>query len=76
MTDRQFLKRMIALTKKLCAVYNVEPLDQEARLAVLDEIHETGARFNRSRRRRPWGTICFLLFLIYCLAWIVWSIFF
>lgn len=67
---------MILLTEKLCDVYNTEPLDQEARLAILDEVHELGAKFNRSRRPRPWGIICFCLFLLYCLAWLVWAIFF
>jgi len=50
MTDKQFLKRMISLTEKMCNIYDVEPLDQEARQAILDEVHEISAMFNRSRR--------------------------
>ena len=76
MTDRQFLKRMIALTGKLCDVYNVEPLDQEARLAVLDEMHETGARFNQSRRHRSWFAIASVCFILLMLAWVLYTIVF
>ena len=76
MTDRQFLIRMIALTEKLCDVYNVEPLDQESRLSVLDEIHEAGARFNRSRRHRSCFVTVSICVLICLFALIVFTILF
>ena len=75
MTDRQLLEHMTSLTKKLCDVYNVEPLDQEARQAILDEVHEISAMFNRSRRRRSFfaaAGIAFLLFLLaLCIGYIL-----
>lgn len=74
MTDRQFLKRMIFLTEKMGDIYSVEPLDQEARQAVLDEVRDTGEKFNRDHRRRSWiasfaafSAILFVLYLVYLL---------
>ena len=52
MTGRKFLKRIIFLMEQMCILYSAEPLDQEARRAILDEVHKLGQRFNRSRRRR------------------------
>jgi len=76
MTDRQLLEHMTSLTKKLCDVYNIEPLDQEARQAILDEVHEISAMFNRSRRRRSWFATAFIAFLLLllalCIARILW----
>jgi len=76
MTDRQFLERMIFLTKKLCDVTNEDGYGSDSYFAVLDEIREMGTSFNRSHRRQPWGIIFFCLFLLYCLAWLVWTILF
>jgi len=52
MTGRKFLKRIIFLMEQMCILYSAEPLDQEARRAILDEVHKLGQRFNRSRRLR------------------------
>jgi len=70
MTDRQFIKRMIFLTTKMSDIYNAEPLDQRARLAILDDVHILGQRFNRSRRRRSWFLVL-SLFLLFCLLFLI-----
>lgn len=74
MTDRQFLERMIFLTEKMCDIYNAEPLDQDARQAIRDEVHELGQKFNRSHRVSPRvmnffyiAAILFVVYLVYCI---------
>lgn len=76
MTDTEYLKIMYSLGDELERVTSTEPYDQEAYGKVIEAINRTNRIWWRSRRRRHWGMICFCLFLIYCLAWIVWSILF
>ena len=71
MTDKQFIKRMVFLTEQMCDLYNAEPIDQNALHSLRIEIHETGARFNRSRRRRPWFLILVILFWLLALVILV-----
>lgn len=73
MTDRQFIKRMIFLTEKMCDIYNAEPLDQVARQAVIDEVRDIGEKLNRSRHIDTWiikfvyiAAILFVIYLVYC----------
>lgn len=70
MTYRQFLKRMIFLTEKLSDIYNAEPLDQDARQSIIDEVRQLGDNFNRIRRRRSWFMIL-SLFLLFCLLFLL-----
>ena len=76
MTEEQFLERIASLMKKMCDVVNDSGYGSDAYNAVLDEINDLGTSFNRSRRRRSWGLICFCVFLLYCLAWLAWAIWF
>jgi len=73
MTEREFLERMIALTGKLCDIYDTDPFDQDARKVILDEVRETGIQFNHSRRISTWiikfvyiAAILFVIYLVYC----------
>jgi len=68
MTGRKFLKRIIFLMEQMCILYSAEPLDQEARRAILDEVHKLGQRFNRSRRRRSMFVTAFIVLLLLLLA--------
>lgn len=75
MTEEHFIERLVFLAKKMCKVYNKKPVDDIARQAILDEVHELGQRFNRDRRRRPWfiqfviiSLILFVLYLVYCIV--------
>ncbi len=76
MTDRKCLKRMLELTEKLTNACNNEGYRSAVYNDVLEEISKFGDSFNHSRRRRPWYMIFMICFLLYCLAWIVWSILF
>jgi len=71
MTNHQFLERIVFLTTKMSDIYNAEPLDQGARLAVLDEIHVLGQKFNRSRRRRSKFMILLLWISLGALAGLI-----
>jgi len=54
---------MIALTYKLTDTVERDGYRSDAYNAVLDEIHESGARFDRGRRRRH---VLWILLLLIC----------
>lgn len=80
MTDREYLEEMHELTVKLTDACNNFGFHSDAYDAVLREIAVCAARFNRSRRRRPWGYIvaivvlsCICVYLFYeCLCAFNW----
>jgi uncharacterized membrane protein YjjP (DUF1212 family) len=74
MTNEEYHMELIDLTTKLTNAGNDFGLSSDEYNAVLKDITASAARFNRSRWRRSWGLICFCLFLLYCLAWLVWAI--
>lgn len=76
MTDRKFLKRMIALTRRMSDLYNDEPFNESARLAILEEVSDIGRRFDRSRRYRYLVPASIILFLLCCLFWLIVTILF
>ena len=69
MTDQQFLKRMLDLTEKLARASSARPYDPDAYNAVLDEIRESSAKFNRIRRRQAWYRRASIVVLACVLAW-------
>jgi len=70
MTEKQMTERIIFLDEKLWNINNTEPLDQEARQAILDEVQEIAVRFHRSQRRRSWFFVLFL-FLLFCILFVI-----
>lgn len=76
MNDTEYLKIMDSLSEDLDRVSSAEPYDPDAYNKVIDSINRADRIWWRSRQRRHWGMICFCLFLICCLAWIVLSILF
>lgn len=76
MTNRQFLKRLISLTNKLGNSADEYGYRSDEYNAVLEEIHETGARFNRHMDLWHWLTKASIVLLLCLLAWIVYTILF
>ena len=76
MNDSEYLKRLIALTEELNKAASAEPYDPVAYNRVIQELNSVKPPWESRRRRRPWGIIAFVLFLLYCLAWLIWAIFF
>lgn len=74
MTDREYLEEMIELTTRLTNACNNFGLRSPEYNVVLKEIASSAARFNRSRRRRPWLPVGVIFFLICFLAWLVYRI--
>ena len=80
MTEHQFLTRMIDLTNEMSDIYNAEPIDQVARKAVLDEIHQTAMKFNSSRHVSNCvinlvynAAILFVLYVVYLFVSELWN---
>ncbi len=74
MTDRQYIKQMIVLTEQLERVASAEPFDSAAWESAVDEFHLFNCHWIKTRRRRPWGFIFFIIFLLYCLSGLIWAI--
>lgn len=76
MKDKAYIKKMIVLTEELERAAGADPFDKDNWQSALDEFHLVNITWYKSRRRRPWLMIYLCLFLLYCLAWLVWSILF
>ncbi len=74
MTDRNFLKKMYAINHVLLELCKSKPFDQQGFDDCLLDMHHINQVWYLSRRRRPWPMILFILFLLFCLAWIVFFI--
>lgn len=68
MTDRQFLKRMIALTNKLTDAVEHDGYRSDAYNNALNEIYECGSRYDRIQRRRSMFAAAIIAFLLILLA--------
>jgi len=69
MTNRRFLKRLISLTNKLGNSADKYGYRSDEYNAVLDEIHETGDRFNRHMDLWRLLTKASIVLLLCVLAW-------
>ena len=76
MNDRTYMKVMVALGEDLEHVASADEFDQDAYDEVIQAINRTNLIWMGSRRRRNWFSILIIGFLLFCLAWIVWSAFF
>ena len=76
MTDRKYLKIMIAYGEELDRLNSADPVDQASIHNLFNSMARTNRCWWRNRRRRPWYMIFLICFLLYCLAWIFWSILF
>lgn len=68
MTDLEYLVEMTNQTARLTYACNNFGLRSPEYMACLDEIKASAARFNRSRRRRPWSAIVLIIFLFVLLG--------
>lgn len=75
MTNRQFLKRLISLTYKLGNSADKYGYRSDEYNAVLDDIHETGVRFNRHMLLWYFLTKASIVLLVCVLAWCFYTIF-
>lgn len=71
MTDLEYLVEMTNQTARLTDACNNFGLRSPEYMACLDEIKASAARFNRSRRRRPWLSIVLIIFLWFLLLLLV-----
>lgn len=76
MTNTKYLKKMITLSEELERAATAEPYDPDAYNLVITKIQRIIPPWQQRRRRRPWPAIFFCLFLLFCLAWLIWSILF
>jgi len=79
MTEKQFIDRLISLTKKMSDIYDSEPIDQNALDEVRREIYEACSSFNHRQRVSPWiisfVIICAILYVLYLVGSILYESF-
>ncbi len=73
MTNKEYLEEMIHLTTRLTDACNNFGLRSPEYNAVLKDVAASAARFNRSRRRRPWLYIAIFVFYLSVTAWLVYE---
>lgn len=74
MTDRTYLKLMVALGEDLERAAAASPYDPDAYNKVIKKINRINKLWWRSRRRRHWFAKASLCFLIVVLAWAFYKI--
>jgi len=74
--NRKFLENLIFLAKKMCDIYNVKPIDQDALYEVRSEIYEAGRKYNRAHRHKQILMPVLIILALLGLAWLVYSILF
>ncbi len=74
MTDRQYLKQMIAYVQKLEHSAEAEPFDRQIFHDTVELMQAFNNVWKRSRRRRSWFAKASILFLLGVFAWLILSI--
>ena len=74
MTDKEYLKKMIALTEELNRVASAEPYDPDAYNRVIDQLNNVKPPWESRRRRRPWFAFASCIILLIILVWIVYTV--
>lgn len=74
MTDKEYLKRMIAITDELERIANHEPLLQDSWDMYMNEMHMVTSDWHASRRRQPTFFLFFCCLLAIMLGLVIISI--
>lgn len=74
MNDKQYLEKMIELSKELDNVYSAEPHNPYAHIDVSARINALHLSHHFQRRRRPWWAFITVIMLLIVLLWIVYEV--
>jgi len=76
MNKKTYIKNMVRLGEEFERIACSEQYDKDDWQSATDDFVRVNRLWNHSRRRRDWYSIFIIGFLLFCLAWVVWDLFF
>jgi len=70
----EYITIMKSFFEQFIDLSSAEPLDSKACNDLIERMRHVNEKFSRSRRRRPWAAVFFLISLLLVLLYIVYNI--